>query len=67
MDQKRREVKLEILRRFNCQADFAQAVGMDESLVSRILHGRRPLKPEQAAIWAKVLNVKPKVLEAVTG
>ena len=34
-------LKLLILEKFGSQANFAQTVGADEGLVSRIVHGRR--------------------------
>jgi plasmid maintenance system antidote protein VapI len=66
MDSKLREVQLVILHRFPTQADFAQAAGVDETIVSRVVRGRRKLTTEQAAQWAAVLNCKPKTLAAVT-
>lgn len=53
-------LKLKILEMFKSQSDFADAVNADESLVSRIIRGRRKLKPEKQMIWAKALGCKKK-------
>jgi hypothetical protein len=61
-----RDLRLEILKRFDRQADFATAAGEHSSKVSMVLHGRRTLSPRRAKIWARVLRCDPKVLESVT-
>lgn len=52
-------LKLAILEKFPSQADFAQSIGEHESLVSRIIRGRRQLDPEKQREWAKALNSTP--------
>jgi plasmid maintenance system antidote protein VapI len=49
-------LRLEIVRKFHTQADFAQAIGRDESVVSRTVHGRRQLTTHEAKHWAKLLG-----------
>ena len=50
------KLKLRILERFGCQADFAQTVGARESFVSRVVRGRREPGPEVKEAWAKALG-----------
>jgi transcriptional regulator with XRE-family HTH domain len=48
-------LKMSILQKFPHQGDFAREVGVSESLVSRIVNGRRFPTEEQAEKIAKVL------------
>ena len=61
-----KKLRLEILRRFDRQGDFALAVGEHESKVSQVLRGRRQLSEEQAQKWLQVLGCDPAVLQTVT-
>jgi transcriptional regulator with XRE-family HTH domain len=61
-----RELKLAILRKFNTQADFAQAVGCSEPVVSRVLRGRKKLKPTEAALWKTLLRCQGELISTVT-
>lgn len=54
-------LKLLILEKFGSQANFAQTVGADEGLVSRIVHGRRFLPEEKKMQWAKALGIDPDI------
>jgi len=60
------QIKLEILRSFPTQGDFAEKLGVHESKVSQILRGRRKLSPEDASHWSKVLRCSPSILRPVT-
>ena len=51
-------LKMRIIEIFDTQADFAQALGMDESFISRVIRGRRTLDPADQNRWAKVLKCK---------
>ena len=42
------ELKAEIIRRYGSQANFSTALKLDESLVSRVVRGRRTLEPGRA-------------------
>ena len=64
--QMNKKLKAKIVERFGTQADFAQKIQVDESIVSRIVRGRRVLSPEDQAKWCKVLNCDPSILEPVT-
>ena len=55
-------LKLKIIEKFNTQADFAQAIDIDDSFVSKIIRGRRTLDPDKQYIWAKALNSTPREL-----
>lgn len=49
-------LKGKIVQEFGTQADFAAAVGIDETLVSRVIRGRRDIPAETRKQWAKVLK-----------
>ena len=53
-------LKQKILEEYGTQADFANAINTDETLVSRVVRGRRKLNPTIQKIWADVLRCKPK-------
>ena len=61
-------LKFRILEKFRTQSDFAQAVGCNESRISRVIHGRRELEPELQFEWARVLGCSPEIFkkESVT-
>ncbi len=59
-------VRIEILRKFGTQSDFAAAAGLHESKISQVMRGRRKLSKEQSKQWAKLLECDPVVLAAVT-
>ena len=54
------DLKVRVLKKFRTQWEFSQAVGMHESDVSRVIAGRRELKPDVQVKWAKVLGCKTK-------
>ena len=47
-----------IISTYGTQADFAQTVKEDETVVSRIIRGRRNLDQKRQKVWAKALNCK---------
>ncbi len=49
-------LKLAILKNFRNQADFAKEVGLSETVLSRIIMGRRMPTPEQKRIIAEKLG-----------
>jgi plasmid maintenance system antidote protein VapI len=61
------ELRIEILRKFQTQGDFAMAVGCHESTVSRVLRGRKLLTSQDHKRWADVLGCNPTLLLTVTG
>ena len=68
MRKKNNWLKSKIFEKFDWQRDFADAVKMDETLISAVLNGRRGLTDEQAVIWSECLGVgKDKLIERVNG
>jgi hypothetical protein len=59
------DLKFVILKQFNSQADFSQAVGEHESKVSRVIRGRRKLSGKEAKTWAKALRCDMAVFRPV--
>jgi hypothetical protein len=51
-----RKLKSKIVEQFGTQADFAVSIEEDESLVSRIIRGRRHLDSDSQKAWARLLN-----------
>ena len=53
-----RILKARIIEKFGTQADFAQETGLDEPLISRVIHGRVELDQEAQEKWAETLKSK---------
>ena len=51
-----RKLKLKIVEKFGTQADFAQALGVDDSAISRVIRGRRRLHRKDEERWAGILG-----------
>jgi hypothetical protein len=49
-------LKAKIVEIYRTQADFAQAVGIDDTIVSKIVCGRRDLPVEKQEKWAALLG-----------
>ncbi len=45
---------------FDSQANFAMFIGAQESLVSRVLNGRRHLRTNEKMLWAQALKCEPR-------
>jgi len=58
-----KQLKAKIVERFGSQADFAQKIQVDESVISRVVRGRRSLTPEDQARWCRFLKCDPSLLE----
>lgn len=56
-------LKLEVLKKFGTQFDFAQEADEHFSYVSMVLNRRRQLTGERAERWAEILGVGLDVLE----
>jgi len=54
------KLKEKIVEKYGTQADFAQVIEMDDSLISKIIRGRRKLDPEKQIEWANALGCQPK-------
>ena len=53
---KRLKLKGRIVEKYGTQADFAMEIKEDESLVSRVIRGRRQINPEKQKTWARALG-----------
>jgi hypothetical protein len=53
---KLKRLRILILEKFENQGNFALVVGEQEMFVSRVLNGRRYLKPEEKEVWACTLK-----------
>ena len=51
-----RPLRAKILECFDRQYHFAVAIGTREDRVSRVIHGREFLPPEEQARWAGILG-----------
>ncbi len=52
-------LKIKIIEVFGSQSDFALKQRVNESLVSRVVRGRRSIPDEAKKEWAKTLKCKP--------
>jgi len=50
------KLKFRIIELFGNQANFAQKMGLHESLVSRVVRGRRSISKEYQKKWARILR-----------
>jgi plasmid maintenance system antidote protein VapI len=62
----RLDVKVAILRSRRPQYELAQAIGVSEYRLSKYVHGRAQLQPEQEAKLAALLNLRDQPADAVT-
>jgi hypothetical protein len=53
---KLKKMRILVLEKYETQANFALVTGQHEDLVSRLLLGRRYLKPEEKELWASTLK-----------
>jgi transcriptional regulator with XRE-family HTH domain len=56
------KLKAKIVERFGTQADFGEAIGIDDSIISKIIRGRRTLDSEKQIVWAQALRSTPREL-----
>lgn len=59
------EMRRMIYKKFKTVRDFARSVGLSESMVSHILHGRKPLYPWNVKLFAEALNVSEEAIKNV--
>jgi len=57
-----KRLKAKVFECFGLQVDFAAAIGVSDSQVSRIIRGRRTLSDEEKSRWAAVLGCNPEDL-----
>ena len=56
------ELKQKIVEKCGSQVDFAHLVKCNETLVSKVVRGRRTLDPDKQIIWAEALHSTPREL-----
>ena len=61
-----KRLKARIFEVFGTQVDYALEIGEDETLVSKVICGRRTLSHEKQKKWAKALGRKPQDLFIAT-
>jgi hypothetical protein len=54
------KLKARIIEKYGSQVDFSEAIKIDETLVSKVVRGRRTLDLEKQIVWADALQCKPK-------
>jgi DNA-binding transcriptional regulator YdaS (Cro superfamily) len=55
-----RKLKARIIEVYGSQADFSEEIGVNETVVSRVIRGRSKLEPEKQVVWAKALKCSRK-------
>ena len=55
-----RRLRIKIIERYDSQAEFAIQLSIDESLVSRVIHGRKKLNEVERTRWYYALDCKEK-------
>ena len=54
------KLKKRIIQTYGSQINFAQGIKVSESIVSKVIRGRRQLDSETQNAWAKALACKPR-------
>ncbi len=57
-----KELKGLIISKFGTQFEFAQVVRTHESMISKVIRGRRSLSPKDQETWIKALGCDPELL-----
>jgi len=53
-----KKLRLKIIERFGSQAEFSTHIPEDETVISRVVLGRRKLKPAKEKLWAEILGCR---------
>lgn len=53
------KLKARIVLKYGSQANFAHDMKIDESVVSRVIRNRRPLRAKEQQRWATALDCNP--------
>lgn len=56
-------LKAAIIRRYGSNVAFSLALQVPETLVSRVIHGRQSLSPDEQRRWASALGCSPKIFD----
>jgi len=54
-----KKLKAKIVEIFESQANFSQVIKADETIISRVIRGRRELSLDDQKKWAEVLDCNP--------
>jgi hypothetical protein len=58
-------LKAKIIECYGSQANFSQVVGKPEPVISRVVHGRIQLSPEERIQWSRLLDASSETLFGV--
>lgn len=58
----KKKAKLRIFERFDSQENFAHAIGVHPSVVSKQINNRYPMKEDERVLWARLLKCEPQDL-----
>lgn len=53
------KLKAKIIENYGSQVDFSEAINVNETIISKVIRGRRTLDPEKQIIWAQALRSTP--------
>ena len=56
-----RKLKARIVEMFGTQADFAQAIGVDDAIISKVVRGRRSLSAKNQMLWEQKLDCSSEI------
>ncbi len=56
------KLKAKIIEKYGSQVDFSEAINVNETIISKVIRGRRSLDPERQIAWADALNSTPREL-----
>ncbi len=61
---KNTRLRLRMLEKFGSQVDFSQVAEVNETIISKVLNGRRKLRPEEQLRWAGLLGCNTDIFKA---
>lgn len=53
------KLKAKIIEQFGSQAEFAEVVGLDDAIISKVVRARKHLSDEEKIRWARLLETEP--------
>jgi predicted transcriptional regulator len=57
-----KKLRLEILKRFRTQREFADEIDVAESVISDVIHGRRAISESAGKVWQAALKCNERIL-----
>lgn len=61
------KLKARIVELFGTQIDFAEEIGVDRSIVSRVVNSRRSVPEKSQDLWCRALKCDPSLLSPIKG